>query len=211
MAATYQHTDELALIVAGSIVRINPWEIHIKDPEFFDKIYTMTPKLDKDPWYYNFAGIPKSAFATSQTQLHRLRRAATSKLFSTSYALRMQSVAESCVERLISKLETHATMRPEQPSNMSHFYFCMASEVVSGCMMPLSSNYLVGDDAPQFGKMFKTLARVALWNRHFPWLFSMMSAIPHWIVKSTAASFIDVLKFQEVGSRAVQDVIGTRC
>lgn len=159
----------------------------------------MTPKLDKDPWYYNFAGIPKSAFATSHARLHRLRRAATSKLFSTSYALRMQSVAESCVERLISKLETHARIGTKQSLNMSHQYWCMASEVVSGCMMPLSSNYLAGDDAPQFGKMFKTLARVALWNRHFPWLFSMMSAIPHCIVRSTAGSFVDVLKFQEVG------------
>ena len=171
----------------------------------------MTPKLDKDPWYYNFAGIPKSAFATSHAQLHRLRRAATAKLFSTSYALRMQPVVESCVERLIWKLETHASIGPGQPSNMSHLYWCMASEVVSGCMMPLSSNHLTGDDAPQFGKMFKTLARVALWNRHFPWLFSMMSAIPHCIVKRTADSFVDVLKFQEVGSRALRDVIGTQC
>lgn len=158
----------------------------------------MTPKLDKDPWYYNFAGIPKSAFATSHAQLHRLRRAATSKLFSASYALRVQSVAESCIERLISTLETHARIEPRRPLNMSNLYWRMASEVVSGCMMPLSSNYLAGDDAPQFGKMFKILARVALWNRHFPWLFSMMSAIPHCIVKSAAASFVDVLKFQEV-------------
>jgi len=171
----------------------------------------MTPKLDKDPWYYNFAGIPKSAFATSHAQLHRLRRAATSKLFSTSYALRMQPVVETCLERLISKLERHAKARPGQPSNMSHLYWCMASEVGTGCMMPLSSNYLAGDDVPPFGKMFKTLAQVALWNRHFPWLFSMMSTIPHCIIKSTAASFVDVLKFQEVWSRAVRDVMGTRC
>lgn len=197
--------------MTGPIVRINPWEIHIKDPEFFDKIYTMTPKLDKDHWYYNFAGIPESAFATSHAQLHRLRRAATSKLFSKSYALRMQPVVGSCVERLISKLETCANVRPGQPSNMSHLYWCMASEVVSGCMMPLPSSYLAGNDAPQFGKMFKILAQVAVWNRHIPWLFSIMSAIPHCIVKSTAASFVDVLNFQEVSTRALRDVVRSRC
>jgi len=171
----------------------------------------MAPKLDKDPWYYNFAGIPKSAFATSHAQLHRLRRAATSKLFSTLYALRMQPVVETCLERLISKLEKHAKATPGQPSNMSHLYWCMASDVVSGCMMPSPSNYLAGNDAPQFGKMFKTLAQVALWNRHVPWLFSMMSAIPHCIVLTIAASFVDILNFQEVGSKALQDVIGPRC
>ena len=158
----------------------------------------MTPKLDKDPWYYNFAGIPKSAFATSHAQLHRLRRAATSKLFSTSYAMRMQPLVERCVWKLIAKLEESGKSKPGQPFNMSHLYWCMASEVVTGCVMPRSTNHLQSDGAPHFGKMFKTSARVALWNRHIRWLFVVLLTIPHWIVRRIAASFVDVLKFQDV-------------
>ena len=191
------------LITTGPIVRINPWEVHIKDPEFFDTIYNMTAKLDKDPWYYNFAGIPNSAFATQHTHLHRLRRAATSKLFSMSYALRMQPVVHSCVEKLLAKLEGNPDSKPGQPFNLSHQYWCMASEVVSSCMMPHSSNYLSDDDAPNFGKMFKTLAVVALWNRHFPWFFMIMSAIPHWIVKRTSGTFVDVLKLFDVSVQSL--------
>ena len=50
----------------GPIVRINPWELHINDPEFFDHQYTMTPKLNKEPWYYNFLGIPQSGMSSTR-------------------------------------------------------------------------------------------------------------------------------------------------
>lgn len=160
----------------------------------------MTLKLDKDPWYYNFAGIPNSTFATPYAQLHRLRRAATTKLFSTSYARRMQPVVQSCIEKLLLKLEERAKTNPEQPLNLSDLYWRMASEVVSSCMMLQSPNNLTRDDAPSFGKMFKTLARVALWNRHIPWFFAIMSAIPHWIVKRTSTTLNDVLEFLDVRS-----------
>ena len=181
-------------------------------PRFFDKTYTMTPKLDKDSWYYNFAGIPRSAFATPKAQLHRFRRAATAKIFSTSHALRMQPLVQSCVVQLILKLEQGALSNVGQPFDMSHLYSCMASQVVSGCIMSRPSNHLTSNDAPKFGKMFKTLARVALWNRHVPWFFAMVSAIPHGLVRRTIATLIDVLNFQEVNlSNEFKGVMQTRC
>lgn len=141
----------------------------------------MTPKLDKDPWYYNFIGIPQSSFATPDSQLHRFRRGATAKLFSASAALRMQPHIESCVAKLIAKLKNLA---PGEAINMSHAYWCMANDVVTGCMMPKASGLTDDiDAAPRFGKMFKALAGVALRNRHFSWLFKIALGVPRGIIR----------------------------
>lgn len=132
------------------IVRINPWELHIRDPEFFGKIYTMTRKLDRYPWYYDFIGILQSAFATPDSQLHRLRRGAKAKFFSASAALPMQPHIESCVAKMIAKSRSLA---PGEAIKISHAYWCMANDVVTGRMIPKASGLTDDiDSAPQFGK-----------------------------------------------------------
>ena len=159
----------------------------------------MTPKLDKDAWYYNFIGIPKSAFATPGAELHRLRRRATSRLFSASRALYVQPLVASCVVKLIANLKS---CKPGQPTNMSHAYWSMAHEVVTGCMMPHSKGLLDNAaSAPRFDKMFKALAGVALRNRHFSWLFDVLLKVPRSIVRQVASNAIlDSLNIENVSN-----------
>lgn len=38
----------------GPIVRISPREVHVNDPDFFNQLYSVTNKLEKDWWYYRF-------------------------------------------------------------------------------------------------------------------------------------------------------------
>ena len=161
----------------------------------------MTSKLDKDPWYYNFIGITQSAFATPDANLHRLRRRATSKLFSASRATKMQPLIESCVAKLIANMKS---LGPDQPIDMSHAYWCMAHDVVTGCMMSHSRGLLNNAiSAPGFGKMFKALAGVALRNRHFSWLFDVLFMVPRGIIRQVAPTpILDSLDIENVSSSA---------
>ena len=186
-------------IAIGPVVRINPREIHIKDPAFFDQVYTNSIKYDKDPWYYKFIGITKSTFATPGSRRHRFRRRAMSNPFSSSMILSQQPFIESYVTKLIASIKN---VKPGQPINLSQAYWCLANDVVTGCMMSRTSGLL--DDpssAPQFGKMFKALASIALRNRHFSWLFSILLWIPRSIVQHVApTAFLESLNVEHVSS-----------
>ncbi|KAL8913295.1 MAG: hypothetical protein Q9171_001859 [Xanthocarpia ochracea] len=181
----------------GNVVRINPWELHIRDPTFFDHFYTSSSKIDKDPWYYNFAGIFGSTFATSSASIHRLRRAAISKAFATSPFTKNQ--IEYCVERLIKRLQSQQDAPPTHKIiRMSDLFWMLSSDIVTSCMMPDRTNYMVlPGRAPQYAQMFKALAKVALWNRHFPRVFSLLSTLPQCFGKKFAQPLCEVLRMQD--------------
>ena len=75
----------------------------------------------------------------------------------------------------------------------------LASDVVTGSMMPRMTDYMTyPDQAPHYARMFKTLAKVALWNRHFSRVFGLLSTLPRFIIDRTATSFVEVLRMQDV-------------
>jgi cytochrome P450 len=64
----------------GSIVRINPDELHIQDSDFYDAVYSS--KRNKWPPAAKMAGMELSPFATVDHDVHRQRRAATAPMIS---------------------------------------------------------------------------------------------------------------------------------
>lgn len=47
----------------GPIVRINPWELHINDPEYYDEIYAGgSKKREKWPYLCGQFGTPQYVF-----------------------------------------------------------------------------------------------------------------------------------------------------
>ncbi|OCL12665.1 hypothetical protein AOQ84DRAFT_418860, partial [Glonium stellatum] len=58
----------------GPIVRITPNEVHLSDPENYDKIYNMSTHFYKDPNFYDALGLGYATFSTIPNDLHRARR-----------------------------------------------------------------------------------------------------------------------------------------
>lgn len=95
------------------IIRINPTEIHISDPYFYDIIYSNTrvhkPESDKSR-----VGNPGSIHNTPDKDLHHQRRTALASYFARRQALDFTPYIQSSVDKLCHRLnnEYKDTFKP---------------------------------------------------------------------------------------------------
>lgn len=90
----------------GPIIRINPDEVHIADPDFYDVVYAGgTSKRDKCAWTSRQFGIPDSTFGAVNHDLHRTRRAALNPFFSKAKLRSLQPQIEAVVQALLARFE----------------------------------------------------------------------------------------------------------
>ena len=67
---------------SGPIIRINPDEIHVSDPDFYDVAYASSAPFEKMPKWLDRFGLPGAVQSTVQHELHRSRRTTLNPHFS---------------------------------------------------------------------------------------------------------------------------------
>jgi len=170
----------LLMACLGSIVRINPWEVHIDDPAFFDRFYAIN-KLDKDAWFYRMFGDNGAAVGTASWELHKARRGAMSSFFSKANVARLEPKVLARVQMLLYRVEEHR--RVEKVIDISNAYRCYATDVISDYAAPHSREFLTSTDfAAEFNRVLRDFSKLMLWHRHFPMVFPIMNALPRWLV-----------------------------
>jgi hypothetical protein len=183
MLSISTHVREL-LNKEGPIVRISPWEVHINDPDFFEQIYSVTSKLDKDHWYYRFVDSSLSGFGTANAELHRIRRGAMSKFFSSTSIARVEPLLKECVGKLCLRLKEHG--RTGVHVDLSNAYRCIASDIVSEYSMPDAPVRLDEPDfAASYNRVIRDFSHIALWHRQFGFVFDIINRIPRWFIAKT--------------------------
>ena len=93
----------------GPIIRINPYELHVSDSNFYEKLYASAAsgeKRDKWEWYTKQFDTPGSMFSTTGHHHHRIRRAALNRFFSVISVAKLQPLIDEKVSRLIERLRT---------------------------------------------------------------------------------------------------------
>lgn len=91
----------------GPIIRINPYEVHISDPFYYDKLYASNAsgeKRDKWEWSIKAFGIPESVFSTIGHEQHKARRAVLNRFFSMASVRKLQPMIEERVQLLIERI-----------------------------------------------------------------------------------------------------------
>ena len=91
----------------GPIIRVNPYELHIADSSFYEKLYVSSAsgeKRDKWEWVTKQSMAPGASFATADHFHHRSRRAALNPFFSKASVRRLQPVIDERVQRLVNRL-----------------------------------------------------------------------------------------------------------
>lgn len=90
----------------GPIVRINPFQLHVDDPEFYDELYT-SANNPRDKWSFeiNMFDRPGSVFTTIESDLHRTRRAPLNPFFSKRSVVQLTPAITKHLEKFCKRIE----------------------------------------------------------------------------------------------------------
>ena len=95
----------LRISFTGPIVRINPREIHIKDPFYYDEIYAGGARIrDKDPALTISLLTPHAMASTNGHEQHRVRRNILGNFFSRRSVTNLEDVIQEKVNMLKGRL-----------------------------------------------------------------------------------------------------------
>ena len=123
---------------SGPVVRINPREVHIADPDFVEPL--LSQRLDKDAWFSRSFGVPMAGFATWDHDLHRQRRGAINPFFSKSSIASRAPVIRDNVLKLCERLKPAA--ESGEVVQMDAALICLTMDIIAELCYGVSYNYL---------------------------------------------------------------------
>ncbi|KAL8837303.1 MAG: hypothetical protein Q9170_002560 [Blastenia crenularia] len=173
----------------GPIIRLNPDELHINDPEYFDKVHLgLRGRVEKPQRAAESFGPVASVFGTVNHELHRTRRAPLDRLFSRKLVQELQPWIVSAIEKLCTRLQS--TMDKDETINLKYAYLALTRDIIyqycfsrplnSVSQPDLDKPYL---DAVEAGPQITPL----IFNLH--WFGVLLHSIPGWLVKILSPGF----------------------
>ena len=81
-------------------MRVNPHEIHVNEPEFYEKLYNFSPELDKDPLHAREIGMQHNIQGTAEFVIHKRRKAAFGVYFSRMQITRIEGLIHAYANKL---------------------------------------------------------------------------------------------------------------
>ncbi|EZF32824.1 hypothetical protein H109_05833 [Trichophyton interdigitale MR816] len=166
----------------GPIVRINPYELHIKDPIYYNTVYTgPTMKRDKYSWFLS-AGAPNSLFSTAGYNHHRLRRGMLSPYLSKPAIRTLEPVIQEKVNLLCRHMRD--ALRNDVPLELHRCFISLAVDIVSQYAFGKSNGFNVLQEKV-LNDNWKDGVTGAFANlllaRHFHFIPSLFRGLPVWL------------------------------
>ena len=134
----------------GPIVRISPDELHIGEITFVPELMpAVGRRRDKYHRLLRVLGRTQATAGTKDHDLHRLRRAALSRIFSKESVRRLEPIITAKVEKLLDRLE--GFQKTGKPIDLEPMFGAFTNDIVSEYAYGLSLDWL---EAPSFNQPF---------------------------------------------------------
>lgn len=161
---------------AGPVVRIAPNEIHLADPDNYDKIYSVSSKFYKDPPFYNALGV-EVMFTAIANDEHRRRRAPLNHFFSRRAVLDLEDIVQDKVKKLCRRVQE--SLDAGKPVDLRAGTRAISIDVLTEYAFDDCWNHL---DVEDFAAWFSEAVRdtgVMWWTfQQFPALLKPMQSMP---------------------------------
>ncbi|MCJ1352893.1 MAG: hypothetical protein MMC33_002877 [Icmadophila ericetorum] len=181
--------------VYGPIVRINPDELHIRDADWHDEIYTSSTR-PRNKCYFFVGRIGRgSIFGSISDEQHRLRRQALNPFFSKKSIVNIEPQIQEKVDKFCSRLLEHSGSK--EPLNLGACYTALTLDVISDYAYGQPLGLL---DLSDFGSKWREMIKMSLECmapvRSFPWLMDVLENMPYGLALRLNASVALMLEFQ---------------
>jgi len=170
----------------GLVVRIAPNEIHLADPDNYDKIYSVGGRFYKDPVFYEPLNVPVMFTAISNEE-HRRRRAPLNQFFSRRAVIDLEDIVQEKAAKLCRRVRNALTAG--KPADLRSGLRAVSIDVLTEYAFADCWNHL---DAPDFNAWFSEAVRDTgvMWAtfQQFPILIKPMASMPEdWARKMSPA------------------------
>ena len=179
-------------------MRINPRELHIKDPHYYDEVYApASRKREKDPKFVGIFGFPYSMIATIGHDLHRFRRGLLNNFFSKKSVVELSPIMHEKESKLMQRFEKAHT--DNTVLQLDDAFAALTADLISQYSWGVSSGFLddehFNNDIRQALNEISTFVHV---NRFFPVLGTILRAMPRWLLGKIRPGATAVLDMQDL-------------
>ena len=161
----------------GPLIRISPYELHVNDANFYEKLYRQDGHWDKYDWSYDAFGAPSSTICTTDHNLHKRRRAPLNTYFAKARVANRQDILRLRVNKLQARIDTAAAS--ESTFNLGAALSALTTDVATEYIIGKSYDSLDHTDFNQ-NLMHMLQSSGGMWRmtKHVRFLGPMLKTMP---------------------------------
>ncbi|KAE8371809.1 cytochrome P450 [Aspergillus bertholletiae] len=162
----------------GPVVRINPYEIHVNDPDYLSEVYgDVTKKRDKYKWLGQSTSLSQSTGGTIHHDLHRKRRAAINPFLSKAKSAQLEPVIRTALARLLQRFENCRQTGTIMPLNLA--MAAATCDIITQYCFGQSTDFLLQEDySKAYFDAVDMQFNLSHWMLHFSWLGPLLYSAP---------------------------------
>ncbi|KAF4630879.1 hypothetical protein G7Y89_g7257 [Cudoniella acicularis] len=163
----------------GPIIRINPHELHVSDPDFYDTIYAGAGhRRNRDSWHTDGNGL-ESVVSSPDHDLHHNRRAALPPFFFMAATKKLLPLVEEPIPTLISRLAM--LKNTGKPINL-YVFSAFSNNVITEYCFGRSEHWCEAERFnPSYYKANWQSINTAAFRTHFPLFPKFLLSLPECI------------------------------
>jgi cytochrome P450 len=178
-------------------VRITPDEVHLSDPDNYEKIYYVGSKYPKERNYYGAMSCGDSSFTTMGNEEHRVKRSRLNPFFSKKKILELEDVIQLYAKKLCDMVGRKFEKGEEM--DLHHGFRAVSVDVITDYALNKSYNLLESPDlGEEFANMWDGLGPTMWMFQQWPPVMTLANSMPEWMASAMSGPLKSMFQLQAV-------------
>ncbi|KFY39939.1 hypothetical protein V494_03739 [Pseudogymnoascus sp. VKM F-4513 (FW-928)] len=190
----------------GPIVRINPYELHVSSPDFYEKLYSGPGKRrHRWSWFTAQFNLPEAMFGTNDHDSHRIRRAAVNPFFSKGAVRKLQPIIDERIDALLNRFREFQIS--SQPITLDFAFSAYTNDIAQEYAFARSDHRVDEHDfEPKFHKAFVAGSSGGALIKQYPWVLPLMQSMPEVFMTWLQPDMASYFAFQKMVRGQIRDM-----